>query len=245
MAYGTYNEDGSCKTTIENLDENISEEVFQEVTGISKKQFRLLRDGGDYTDPLTGGSRHFDGNVFNAPVFNTAIADFMRLRRELANWFEEGDDRDIFDYIPPQKTNQIFTPKAVVKHMVDLFEKEEPGCFADPDHTFADLYIKSGLFIAEIVKRLYRNPEMKRLLPDGEKRLNHIFSSQVFGIAPSEIIYRIATNFIFGFSSNGTIPDKYRKNFEIADSAQLAKEGKLVSFVEQRFGDYLPDSYKD
>lgn len=245
MAYGTYNEDGSCKTTIENLDENISEEVFREVTGISKEQFKLLRDGGDYTDPLTGGGRHFDGNVFNAPVFNTAIADFMSLRKELANWFEEGDDGDIFDYIPPQKTNQIFTPKAVVKHMVDLFEKEEPGCFANPDHTFADLYIKSGLFIAEIAKRLYRNPEMKRLFPDGEKRLDHIFSSQVFGIAPSEIIYRIATNFIFGFSASGAIPDKYRPNFEIADSAQLAKEGKLVSFVEQRFGDYLPDSYRD
>ena len=245
MAYGTYNEDGSCKTTIENLDENISEEVFQEVTGISKEQFKLLRDGGDYTDPLTGESRHFDGNVFNAPVFNTAIADFMRLRRELANWFEEGDDRDIFDYIPPQKTNQIFTPKAVVKHMVDLFEKEEPGCFADPDHTFADLYIKSGLFIAEIVKRLYRNPEMKRLFPDDKERLDHIFSRQVFGIAPSEIIYRIATNFIFGFSDNVTIPDRYRQNFAIADSAELAKEGRLASFVEKRFGHLLPDSYSD
>ena len=245
MAYGTYNEDGSCKTTIENLDENISEEVFQEVTGISKEQFKLLRDGGDYTDPLTGGSRHFDGNVFNAPVFNTAITDFMRLRRELANWFEERDDRDIFDYIPPQKTNQIFTPKAVVKHMVDLFEKEEPGCFADPDHTFADLYIKSGLFIAEIVKRVYRNSEMKRLFPNDEERLGHIFSRQVFGIAPSEIIYRIATNFIFGFSDDGTIPDRYRQNFAIADSAELAKEGRLASFVEERFGHLLPDSYSD
>ncbi|MBQ5493378.1 MAG: restriction endonuclease, partial [Aeriscardovia sp.] len=155
------------------------------------------------------------------------------------------DDRDIFDYIPPQKTNQIFTPKAVVKQMIDLFEKEEPGCFADPDHTFADLYIKSGLFIAEIVKRLYRNPEMKRLFPDDKERLDHIFSRQVFGIAPSEIIYRIATNFIFGFSNNGTIPDRYRPNFEIADSAELAKEGRLASFVEERFGHLLPDSYSD
>ncbi|MBQ1804075.1 MAG: hypothetical protein II014_02270, partial [Bifidobacteriaceae bacterium] len=102
-----------------------------------------------------------------------------------------------------------------------------------------------GLFIAEVVKRLYRNSEMKRLFPDDKERLDHIFSRQVFGIAPSEIIYRIATNFIFGFNATGTIPDKYRPNFEIADSAKLAKEGKLVSFVEQRFGDYLPDSYKD
>ncbi|MBO6019425.1 MAG: DEAD/DEAH box helicase family protein [Aeriscardovia sp.] len=245
MAYGVYNEDGTSKTTIENLADGIPEEVFKEVTGISKEDFEYLLNGGDYFDPESGEKKRFEGHVFNDAVFNEAINYFMKKRRELANWFEEESDRDIFDYIPPQKTNQIFTPKAVVKHMVDLFEKEEPGCFADPDHTFADLYIKSGLFIAEVVKRLYRNSEMKRLFPDDKERLDHIFSRQVFGMAPSEIIYRIATNFIFGFSSNGTIPDKYRPNFEIADSAQLAKEGKLVSFVEQRFGEYLPDSYRD
>lgn len=245
MAYGLYNEDGTSKTTIENLADGISEDVFKEVTGISKEDFEYLLNGGNYTDPESGEEKHFEGHVFNDAVFNAAIQYFMKKRRELADYFKKEDDRDIFDYIPPQKNNQIFTPKVTVKHMIDLFEEEEPGCFADPDHTFADLCMKSGLFIAEIAKRLYRDPEMKRLFPSGEKRLDHIFSSQVFGIAPSEIIYRIATNFIFGFSSTGTIPDKYRPNFEIADSAQLAKEGKLVSFVEQRFGDYLPDFYKN
>ncbi|MBO6006337.1 MAG: DEAD/DEAH box helicase family protein [Aeriscardovia sp.] len=244
MAYGIYDEDGTSKTTIENLADGIPEEVFKEVTGISKEDFEYLLDGGSYTDPESGEEKHFEGHVFNDAVFNAAINYFMRKRRELANWFEEEGDKDIFDYIPPQKTNQIFTPKVVVKQMVDLFEKEEPGCFADLDHTFADLYMKSGLFIAEVVKRLYRNPEMKRIFPDGKERLDHIFSRQAFGIAPSEIIYRIATNFIFGFSENGTIPDKYRPNFEIADSAQLAKEGKLASFVEEEFGKYLPNSYR-
>ncbi|MBR4399807.1 MAG: restriction endonuclease, partial [Aeriscardovia sp.] len=245
MAYGAYNEDGTSKTTIENLADGIPEEVFKEVTGISKEDFGYLLNGGDYTDPETGEEKHFEGHVFNDAVFNAAIGYFMKKRRELADWFEEEGDKDIFDYIPPQKTNQIFTPKAVVRQMVDLFEKEEPGCFAGPDHTFADLYMKSGLFIAEIVKRLYRNPEMKRIFPDDKERLDHIFSRQVFGIAPSEIIYKIATNFIFGFSDNGTIPDKYRPNFQIADSASLAKEGKLASFVEDRFGKLLPDSYSD
>ena len=245
MAYGLYNEDGTSKTTIENLADGISEDVFKEVTGISKEDFEYLLNGGNYIDPKSGEEKHFEGHVFNDAVFNAAIQHFMKKRRELADYFKKEDDRDIFDYIPPQKNNQIFTPKAVVKHMVDLFEEEEPGCFADPDHTFADLYIKSGLFIAEIVKRLYRNPEMKRLFPDDKERLDHIFSRQVFGIAPSEIIYRIATNFIFGFSNNGTIPDRYRQNFAIADSAELAKEGRLASFVEKRFGHLLPDSYSD
>ena len=30
---------------------------------------------------------------------------------------------------------------------VDLFEREDPGCFDDPSHTFADLYMKPGLYI--------------------------------------------------------------------------------------------------
>ena len=57
------------------------------------------------------------------------LLQFMRLRRVLANYFDEANTEDIFDYIPPQKTNQIFTPKWVVKKMVDHLEEENPGCF--------------------------------------------------------------------------------------------------------------------
>lgn len=49
--------------------------------------------------------------------------------------------------IPPQKTNQIFTPRWVVSMMVDQLDENNPGCFDDPDKTFADLYMKSGLYI--------------------------------------------------------------------------------------------------
>ena len=79
------------------------------------------------------------------------------MRTKLADYFDESQEQDIFDYIPPQKTNQIFTPKYIVKQMVDMLEKENPYCFDDPDKTFIDLYMKSGLYIAEIVKRLYNS----------------------------------------------------------------------------------------
>ena len=45
--------------------------------------------------------------------------------------------------------------------MVDELEENVPGCFDDPENTFADLYMKSGLYITEIVKRLYRSECMK------------------------------------------------------------------------------------
>ena len=99
----------------------------------------------------------------------------MKKRAELANYFEPDQKGDIFDYIPPQRTNQIFTPKKVVKDMVDGLEQENPGCFDDPDATFADLYMKSGMYITEIVTRLYQSKRMQQLYPDNAERLNHIF----------------------------------------------------------------------
>ena len=118
----------------------------------------------------------------------------------MADYFDEKSIEDIFDYIPPQKTNQIFTPKTMVKKMVDMLEKENPGCFDDPDKTFIDLYMKSGLYITKIVKRLYQSERMKEQFPDPKERLRHIFEKQVYGLAPTEIIYHIALSYIFGFN---------------------------------------------
>lgn len=66
-------------------------------------------------------------------------------------------------------------PKRIVKQMVDMLEQENPGCFDDPSKTFADLYMKSGLYIAEIVKRLFNSDGMKQAFPDEAQRLQHIF----------------------------------------------------------------------
>lgn len=158
MAYG----DGHL--TLRNFDEYTEDDVFQEVTGITLQDFRFLRDGGDYTDE-NGETQHFAGQLFDEVVFDDSVGEFWRLKLELADYFDESKDEDIFDYIPPQKTNQIFTPRWVVQKMVDELEKENPGCFDDPSKTFADLYMKSGLYITEIVKRLYRSERMKELFP--------------------------------------------------------------------------------
>ncbi len=109
-------------------------------------------------------------------VLDDSVKEFLALKVKLADYFDESRTEDIFDYIPPQKTNQIFTPKWVVKKMVDLLEQENPGCFDDPDKTFLAPYMKSGLYITEIVKRLYRSEEIRRCFPDDNQRLEHIFA---------------------------------------------------------------------
>ncbi|TGY51960.1 DEAD/DEAH box helicase family protein [Ligilactobacillus murinus] len=230
MAYGDQN------LTLQNFDDYTEDDVFKEVTGISEEQFRFLRDGGDYIDAETGEKRHFEGHLFDEVVFNDSIQQFLEKKAQLSNYFEDDSKEDIFDYIPPQRTNQIYTPKAVVKHMVDDLEANTPGIFDDPDRTFADLYMKSGLYITEIVKRLFRSPKMKQLYPDDGERIRHIMTHQVYGFAPTRIIYLIATNYIFGFDEDlkNTLMERH---FKQIDAAEYAKKGTLQEVVQREFGE--------
>ncbi len=226
MAYG----DGHL--TLRNFDEYTEDDVFLAVTGITIDDFRFLRDGGDYIDE-NGETQHFVGQLFDEVVFDDSVEEFWRKKQELADYFDESKDEDIFDYIPPQKTNQIFTPRWVVQKMVDELQKENPGCFDDPDNTFADLYMKSGLYVTEIVKRLYRSEKMKEYLPDDGERIRHILTRQVYGMAPTRIIYLIATNYILGFDESLKVETR---NFVQADAAEAAKAGMLEQLVNKHFG---------
>ena len=218
---------GDDNTTLENFDTIIPAEVFLEVTGITVEDFRFLRDGGEYPDPEDENQmKHFDGNLFEPIVFNDSVKEFLRKRDELADYFEEDAKEDIFDYIPPQRTNQIYTPKKVVKQMVDYLEEENPNCFDNPDSTFIDLYMKSGLYITEIVKRLFRSEKMIELYPNEDDRLRHIFENQVYGCAPTEIIFAISTHYILGFSKNKDIKID-SKHFKLFDTLPSSKNGTL------------------
>ncbi len=226
MAYGDNN------VTLATFDTIIPNNVFIEVTSITLDEFRLLRDGGSILNEETGEMENFPGNIFDPIVFDDSVKEFMRLKIALANYFDERSTEDIFDYIPPQKTNQIFTPKKTVQMMADLLEKENPGCFDDPEKTFIDLYMKSGLYITEIVKRLFKSEEMKVWFPDPKERLKHIFSKQVYGLAPTEIIYRIAISYILGFDETKDILDH---NLKLADALPYAKEGKLQELLDKLY----------
>ncbi len=120
MAYG------DNTVTLATFDTIIPDKVFLEVTSITLDQFKFLRDGGDYVEEETGQTKHFDGQLFDSVVFDDSVKEFLALKKKLADYFDEKSVEDIFDYIPPQKTNQIFTPKTMVKKMVDMLEQENP-----------------------------------------------------------------------------------------------------------------------
>ena len=227
MAYG------DDTVTLATFDDIVPNPVFLEVTSITLDQFRFLRDGGKYKDAETGEEKEFTGNLFDPVVFDDSVKEFLRLKKKLSDYFDEQSIEDIFDYIPPQKTNQIFTPKTMVKKMVDMLEAENPGCFDDPDKTFIDLYMKSGLYITEIVKRLYQSEHMKAQFPDSKERLRHIFEKQVYGLAPTEIIYQIALSYILGFNED---TKDIKHNFRQLDALPYAKEGTLQEKLDELFG---------
>ena len=205
--------------TIDNLTDEITEEDFESLTSITKPEFERLRDGFDYEE--NGQAKHFDG-LFDKFIFNASIQEFEDKRKRLANYFTANQTEDIFDYIPPQKTNQIFTPRTLVQKQLDILEQETPSIFTNPNTTFADLYIKSGLYITEMVKRLFTG--LAQQIPDETTRLKHILENQVYGFAPTKIIHDIATNFIFG-----ELPaDISRQNFRHHDFIKHFREGERL-----------------
>ncbi len=210
MAYGV-----DRTITLATFDKIVPNAVFEELTGITLEQFRYLRDTAKLFDEVT---------------FDDAIAEFLRLRVKLADYFAEGREEDIFDYIPPQRTNQIFTPKETAKFMADMLAAECPDCFDAPEKSFVDPYMKSGLFVAELVRRLYRSPRHKELFPDKAARLRHIFGRQIYGLAPTEIIYRIAKNYLLGFDVAIA-----RHNLRLADALPAAKDERLAEFLDGQF----------
>lgn len=205
MAYG------DADTVLNNFDKRISDNVFKEVTGITLDQFRTLRD---------------KFNFFDETVFDESVQEFLKKRTQLANYFDDSQEEDIFDYIPPQETSQIYTPKRVVKMMIDKLEAEDPQIFTQSKKTFADLYVKSGLYLTEIVKRLYVG--LADEIPDPDVRLKHILEHQVYGFAPSEIIFNIARNFVFGFDEKAKNIDQ--SHIVLLDTIPYAKGETEISF---------------
>lgn len=73
---------------------------------------------------------------------------------------------------------------------------------------------------------------MKRRYPDSAQRLQHIFAKQVYGLAPTEIRNRIATNYILGFDDFASIP---QHNFRKLDALEFGKEGTLEQRMDEIF----------
>lgn len=217
--------DSREEITIDNFDTEIDDKDFLDLTSITKEELHKLRDGFDYEED--GERKTFQG-VFNKYRFNASIAEFRLKKEQLANYFTV--EEDIFELIPNQKTNQIFTPKKVVQMMINNLEEHDPRLFTRTDSTFIDLYMKSGMYITEIVKKLFNNTR-KQYNSDAEC-LKHILEHQVYGLSPTPILQGITQSYIFGFDTEQKIS---RKNFIQHDITPQAQKDVTKEKLQELF----------
>ncbi len=96
--------------------------------------------------------------------------------------FQNVYNPDVLSCIANLSNDEVFTPPELANKILDMLPQE---LFENPDTTFLDPCCKSGVFLREIAKRLIKGLEGQ--IPDLEKRVAHIFSKQLFGIAITEL----------------------------------------------------------
>lgn len=213
---------------LSNFDDYTPDDVFEEITGITEAEFRLLRDGQEVTQE-DGTVTKIPG-LFDEAVFDRAVQEFLDNKEALADYFDDAQIENIFAYIPQQKTSLVFTPQAVVKMMVDTLEAENPGIFTDPDRTFADLFSTAGLFLMELVRRL--DTGLADVIPDQEERLWHILTSQVFEMSHNQILHRITIEAVSGGVAERKAWIEDSGHFQVGDLAGKTPEERQAMVDE-------------
>jgi len=89
---------------------------------------------------------------------------------------------DVLSCIANLSSDEVFTPPQLVNQILDMFPKE---IWSDKNARFLDPGCKSGVFLREIAKRL--DTGLEKQIPDRQKRLNHIFKNQLFGLSITEL----------------------------------------------------------
>lgn len=100
----------------------------------------------------------------------------------MSDLFSNVYNPDVLSCLANLSNDEVFTPPEVVNKMLDMLPQE---LFSNPDTTFLDPACKTGVFLREIAVRLIKG--LEKQMPDLQKRLDHIFHKQLFGIAITEL----------------------------------------------------------
>jgi site-specific DNA-methyltransferase (adenine-specific) len=96
--------------------------------------------------------------------------------------FSSNYNPDVLSCIANLSSDEVFTPPQLVNQILNLLPEE---LWSDKKSTFFDPGCKSGVFLREIAKRLDKGLEAQ--IPDRQKRMNHIFKKQLYGLAITEL----------------------------------------------------------
>ena len=99
---------------------------------------------------------------------------------------------DVLSCLANLSNDEVFTPPAVVNHMLDLLPA---SLWSDPQATFLDPVCKTGVFLREIARRLLAG--LSDRIPDRQERINHIFTRQLHGVAITELTSLLARRSLY------------------------------------------------
>ena len=102
------------------------------------------------------------------------------------------DNADVLSCLANLSNDEVFTPPNLVNDILDLLPKD---LWNRTDTKFLDPVCKSGVFLREITKRLMKGLEKK--IPNEQKRINHIFEKQLYGIAITELTALISRRSVY------------------------------------------------
>ena len=100
---------------------------------------------------------------------------------------------DVLSCLANLSNDEVFTPPGLANDILDLLPA---SLWRNPKATFLDPVCKSGVFLREIAKRLDKGLETQ--IPDKQKRINHIFTQQLFGIAITELTSLMSRRTVYG-----------------------------------------------
>jgi site-specific DNA-methyltransferase (adenine-specific) len=89
---------------------------------------------------------------------------------------------DVLSCLANLSNDEVFTPPHLANQILDLLPDE---IWSNKDAKFLDPVSKSGVFLREIAKRLMVG--LEKQIPDKQTRINHIYKSQLYGIAITEL----------------------------------------------------------
>ncbi len=120
---------------------------------------------------------------------------------EQASFTLRNRNPDVLTCIANLSNDEVFTPPDLANQMLDMLaeawakDHEGENIWENKDVKFLDPCTKSGVFLREITARLTQGLEKK--IPNLEKRVDHILSKQVFGIAITKLTSLLARRSVY------------------------------------------------
>lgn len=112
-----------------------------------------------------------------------------------------GRNPDVLTCIANLSNDEVFTPPELANRMLDTLEQAwaqshgGTSIWSDPTVRFLDPCTKSGVFLREITSRLIKG--LEAAMPDLDRRVEHILTKQVFGIAITELTSLLARRSLY------------------------------------------------